>query len=207
MSEFQKPSCPECGQIEPVRYSKEDKQWYCWRKVSGCGAKWQTGARTAAATAPPPAQSPPAVNANPTPAVTSSTPVEANEHSDRDRLIMRQVALKAAVDYHAYKGGGTEASEITTTAQYFNDWLNGKTVQKPLRASYVAHIREGEDLATAARRALEEHDPLAGIELDEEPPHPVDTWEGPSNRTPVRETLRAGAPRREKLRSPSRMHG
>lgn len=201
MPEFQKPSCPECNQKDPVRHAKDTGEWYCWKKVGGCGAKWQPGVKAAAAV-PPPAPTPPPATA------TISTPeLVPVEHSDRDRLILRQVALKAAVEFCP---PAMTVDHVTAVAEIFNDWLNGRNVQSVQSAQnvqkpalpaaprkYVTGLREGEDLATAARRAFEEHDPLAGIELaDEEPPHPADTWEGPSNRTPVRETLRAGAPRR-----------
>lgn len=214
MSEFQKPSCPECGEKEPVRHAKDTGEWYCWRKVGGCGAKWQPGVKAAAAAPPPPSRlantvseiiftpDPPAVKAEPEPPKSNGSGWKRDP--EEGRLIVRQTALKAAVEFAA----AHPTEDVLLLADTFVAWVYGEAVEAAAatksspppaqpKANYVAHLRDGEDIGTAARRALAEHDPLAGVELaDEEPPHPADTWEGATHPRPVRETLRAGAPRR-----------
>ena len=44
--------------------------------------------------------------------------------SQRDRLILRQVALKAAVECSPAKATEFNAEVVTTLAQFFDDWLN-----------------------------------------------------------------------------------
>lgn len=50
------PSCPGCGKAEFVRKgsnrSSGDPEWYCYRKLGGCGKTWPVNAKTIAAVEP-----------------------------------------------------------------------------------------------------------------------------------------------------------
>jgi len=60
----------------------------------------------------------------------------------KDKLIVRQVALKAAVEYAA--GMGLKASQVLQVADIFNDWVNQEKKQEaPTPAP--AQVREQED--------------------------------------------------------------
>jgi len=67
----------------------------------------------------------------------SYAPKSNTGNSSKDELIVRQVALKAAVEFVAAKGG-TEA-QVLTVAQIFNDWVLEKA---PTGRSHSEHFTE-----------------------------------------------------------------
>lgn len=63
--------------------------------------------------------------------------------SSKDKLIVRQVALKAAVEFA--NGMNLKANQVLQVAEIFNDWVNNETAQEEKPQPAPASVREQED--------------------------------------------------------------